>query len=110
MRKFNIFKHYSLVGFNLITSISLARAPSSISRNTVVSVCQVTGFFPLPVAHSQRISVLIRSASSLCLKFKVANSSSIWVIQEVEAKMVVIGANLLWKVDCSLPSWESDAF
>ena len=51
-----------VVSLDLTSSISLASAPSSMSRNTSVSVSQVTGFFSLPVAHSLRISVLIRSA------------------------------------------------
>ena len=56
-----------MADFDLTTSISLARVQSPMSHNTSVSVCQLTGFFPLPVAHSWRISLLIRSASSLCL-------------------------------------------
>ena len=67
---FSVSKIHSsveIVDFNLMTSISLARTLSSISCNTLVIVSQVTGFFPPPVAHSRRISVLICSASPLCL-------------------------------------------
>ena len=60
-------KIYIIVDFNLTTSISLARVLRPILCNTSVSVFQLTGFFPLPVAHSRRISVLICTASPLCL-------------------------------------------
>ena len=43
------------------------------------------------------------------LKFQVANSSSIGVIQEVEAKVVVLDTNLLGNVYCSLSSSEPGA-
>ena len=66
-KQLKIHSIVEIVGFNLMTSISLARTLSSISCNTLVIVSQVTGSFPLPVAHSRRISVLICSASPLCL-------------------------------------------
>ena len=59
--------HCDVSDTNLTSSISVARVQSSISCNTTVSVFQLTGFFPLPVAHSWRISVLIFSTSPLCL-------------------------------------------
>ena len=48
---------------HLTASISPARVDSSMSRKTLTRVAQVTGCLPLPVTHSWRISVLIRSGS-----------------------------------------------
>ena len=53
--------------FDLTASISLASVLSPMSCNTSVSVSQLTGSLPLPLTHSWRISLLIRSASCLCL-------------------------------------------
>ena len=47
--------------------ISSARMESPMSRKTSTRVDQVTGCLPLPVSHSCRISMLIRSASFECL-------------------------------------------
>ena len=59
---------WNIISYSFLTaSISLARVQSSMSRNTLISVFQLTGCFPLPVTHSRRISLLIRSGSSLCL-------------------------------------------
>ena len=63
---------------NLTASISLASVQSSISRNTSVSVSQLTGVFPLPLAHSRRISLLIRSASPLCLCSMLVTLAPLW--------------------------------
>ena len=52
---------------HLLVLISPARVESSMSRNTSTRVAQVTGCLPLPVSHSWRISVFIRSASFKCL-------------------------------------------
>ena len=43
------------------------------------------------------------------IMFYVVDSSSMWVIQEVEAKIIVIGADLSGNVDCSPQSLESGA-
>ena len=48
------------------------------SRSTSISVLQLTGCFPLPLIHSWRISVLICSASSLCL------CSMLWTLAPVD--------------------------
>ena len=48
---------------HLTASISPARVESSMSRKTSTRVAQVTGCLPLSVSHSERISMLIRSAS-----------------------------------------------
>jgi len=50
---------------HLLVSITPARMESSLSCKTSTRVSQVTGCLPLPVSHSWRISVLIRSALSL---------------------------------------------
>ena len=50
---------------HLLVLISPARVESSMSCKTSTSVSQATGCLPLPVSHSWRISVLIRSALSL---------------------------------------------
>ena len=52
---------------NLTALMSPARIERSISHKTSVSVSQLTGCFPFPAIQSWRISVLIRSASSLYL-------------------------------------------
>ena len=73
-----IYSTVDIVGFNLITSISLARVPRPILCNTSVSVFQLTGFFPLPVAHSWRISVLICTVSPLCLSSMLLTIVPLW--------------------------------
>ena len=52
---------------HLLVLISPARVESSTSRKTSTRVVQFTGCLPLPVSHSWRISVFIRSASFKCL-------------------------------------------
>ena len=53
--------------WHLLVLISPARVASSMSCKTSTRVAQVTGCLPLPVNHSWRISVFIRSASFRCL-------------------------------------------
>ena len=52
---------------HLTALISPARVDSSMLWRTSTSNAHVTGCLPLPVSHSWRISVLIRSASFECL-------------------------------------------
>ena len=47
---------------------------------------------------------------SSVLAFYVADSNSIYIIEEKHAESAIIRANLLWNVDFSLPPMESDAF
>ena len=60
-----LYSNFGLLGFglpgHLTASISPARVESSMSRKTSTRVVQVTGFLPLPVSHSWRISVLMCS-------------------------------------------------
>ena len=51
---------------HFLVLISPARVESLMSFKTFTRVSQVTGCLPLPVSHSWRISVLIRSGLSLC--------------------------------------------
>ena len=57
------WSYYISVPGHLTSPILLARVKSFVSCRTLTSVTQVTGCLPLPVSHSWRISVLIRSGS-----------------------------------------------
>ena len=68
------------------------------SCKTSTRVSQVTGCLPLPVNHSWKISVFIRSASFKCLCHNL-DLGSISVIQEECTKLDILGCYFHRNID-----------
>jgi len=83
------------------------------SKNTKFNITQyLNQYFPvhwhLPLPTNPFLKNLLIDPLSITsvLVFHVADPISIGVIQKKDAKLVILGANLLWNIDPSLPASE----